>query len=251
MQRRVKLGNGQVEVHQGRHADRIVVTTTVFRTTQKADGWFATPDPIFDAIDPVLFHHLVQSLTVQLTVLPHDVGADLVPDEAGNPIEIRNVDALLDLLASSTRDQFLSLLRAPDVISGIGFIQQCRSVDARRKLADIMRHHFPSPAGAPTKAREKRVDIQTAERVFELGVKLHPVFAVVTACRKRREDDPDLLASRLVELPGVQPKWAKHLARTRTTLKEAVCRIVAEETNRSVKAVKKAAERGWPLRRTA
>jgi hypothetical protein len=250
MQRRVKLGNGQLEVHQEQHADRTVVSTTVFRTPQNADDWFATPDPIGDAIDTVLFAHIVQSLTAQLTVLPHDVGPEWVPDETGNPVEIRNVDVLLDLLANSTRDQFMSLLQAPHVTSGMAFIQQGRSVDHRRRLAEIMRHHFPAPPGAPTKAAEKRVDVQTAERVTELGTKLEAVFDFVISCRERGADDPDLLERRLIELPGVERKWAKHLARTRTTLKEAVCRIVAEERNSSVKAVKKAAERGWPLRRT-
>jgi hypothetical protein len=251
MRGRAKLGNGQVEVHQVRHDDRIVVTTTVFRTAHNANGRFATPDPINDALGPFLFRDIVQLLTAQLKVLPHDVGPEWVADETGNPIEIRNVDALLDLLASSSRDQFMALLRAPDVISGIEFIQQRRSDDDRRRMAAIMRHHFPVPSGAPAKAAEKRADLQTAERVTELGTKLEAVFDFVRACRECGADDPDLLERRLVELPGVEPQWAKHLARTGTTLKEAVCRIVAEETNRSVKAVKTAAERGWPLRRTA
>jgi hypothetical protein len=169
-----------------------------------------------------------------------------VLDDVDAPVELVNVRSLLHLLESATFDDFMHLLRAPDVINTIQWTRRDGGGDARRRLSKVMKKHFPARPGAPEQRPEDRRDLKTIYRVIELGNDLAPAFAFVEKCRERGgyAADPENVATQLEKLPGVKPSWAKHPARRRTSFPEAVCRIVADETGKKPKAVRRAAERG-------
>ena len=256
MQRCETLSNGQIEVRREQtHADQITVTITISRapadSAEEPDplGFGPPDDPVFYWAQFFLFGQMLQALSAQSNVLTSGFEAVLDWHCADDrPVVLHDIMGLLSLLERSTRREVIDLLRAPSVLDAIGSMAEGdSSTHCQRRLAKIMKRNFPAAPGAPPKAAEKRVDVQTARRVRDLGLKLRPAFMLVDERRKRGGDaaDPENLERELVKLPGIKASWAKHLARRRTTPPLAVCRIVADEMKKSVKAVYKAAERGW------
>jgi hypothetical protein len=245
------LGDGLLEASRQRNANGLNISITLPLPpidTEGAgiDSWFVKPDPTRFWAEHLIFDQIMNMLQAQLNVLPHRIAPEVFFDE-DEVHELRNHDSVLDLLEGSTAEGFIALLRAPDVVDGMESIRRDGSVDQRRRLAKVMKRRMPAPRGVPRKPVENRKDLATARRVAELGCRLEQAFKFMEQCRTRKgyASDPEVIAREFDAIPGVKPEWATHLARRRTTSLMAVCRIVADETRSTPKAVYKAAERGW------